>query len=355
MAEHEVARTEARFELRGDLEEGERRRRADGLVALALVGVGSADDEHQSIALHPDEHVGVEVTCGAAKVIDVELLRRGADEHRDLAVAVPAERGDATRQLVVVLAGEDRVDDEGLESGIPEAARLGGAGVDVGGGERDLARVQQDRLAQRLVAVLHPILDDLDRDPDQLQGLLQAHRAQQLARSRAEHVGGDPRGRSGSSNQEMNDVMPACATRPTAERRLGGISPYHGSVSSRRLSVAVDSSPADACAARRASALSFWASSPPRCLLALAAGRSGGSRVHVVQAVLLDRLRRAATGRPRRGRRATSSVRTTIDGSVDLEEPACRRTRVGEPEVVGAERRERRRARTAGSGRARRA
>jgi hypothetical protein len=47
----------------------------------------------------------------------------------------------------------------------------------------------------------------------------------------------------GSSYQEMNDVMPACATRPTALRRPGGISRYHGSVSSRRLSVAVDNSP----------------------------------------------------------------------------------------------------------------
>ena len=67
---------------------------------------------------------------------------------RDLAVAVPAERGDAARQLVVVLAGEDRVDDERLEPGVPQPAGLGGAGVDVGRGERDLARVQQDRLAQ---------------------------------------------------------------------------------------------------------------------------------------------------------------------------------------------------------------
>ena len=41
----------------------------------------------------------------------------------------------------------------------------------------------------------------------------------------------------------MNDEMPACATRPTADRRLGGMSPYHGSVSSRRFSVWVESSP----------------------------------------------------------------------------------------------------------------
>ena len=37
--------------------------------------------------------------------------------------------------------------------------------------------------------------------------------------------------------------MPACATRPTADRRPGGMSPYQGSVSSSRLMVAVESSP----------------------------------------------------------------------------------------------------------------
>ena len=137
------------------------------------------------------------VPGGAAHVVDVELLRRRADEHGDLAVAVPAEGGDAARQLVVVLAGEDRVDDERLEAGVPEPARLGGARVDVGRGEGDLARVEQDRLAQRLAAVLHALLDDLDRHADELQRLLQAHRAEQLARSRAEDVGRDPRRRPG--------------------------------------------------------------------------------------------------------------------------------------------------------------
>ena len=57
------------------------------------------------------------------------------------------------RQLVVVLAGQDAVDDERLEARVPQAARLGGAGVDVGGGEGDLARIEQDRLAQVFAAV----------------------------------------------------------------------------------------------------------------------------------------------------------------------------------------------------------
>ena len=157
----------------------------------------AADHEHEAVALHADQHVGVHVPRGAAHMVDVELLRSGADEHRDLAVAVPAECGDTARQLVVVLAGEDRVHHERLEARVPQPARLGGPCVDVGGGEGDLARVEQDRLAQRLAAVLHAVLDDLDRDADELQRLLQAHRAEQLTRCRAEDVGGDPGRRSG--------------------------------------------------------------------------------------------------------------------------------------------------------------
>ena len=255
-------------------------------------GSDAADHEHQAVALHADEHVGVHVPGGAAHVVDVELLRRGADEHRDLAVAVPAEGGDAARQLVVVLAREDRVDDERLEARVPEAARLGGARVDVGGGEGDLARVQQDRLAQRLAAVLHALLDDLDRDADELQRLLQAHRAQQLARRRAEHVGGDPRRRLGvvEPGDERRDARlgDEADGRPAARR--------HVAVPRQRVLEALQRRGRRArprwCATTRASPPSSWASSPPRRLLALAAGRSGGAGVHVVQPVLLDGLRR---------------------------------------------------------------
>src|SRR5690606_26079542 len=41
----------------------------------------------------------------------------------------------------------------------------------------------------------------------------------------------------------MNEEMPACATIPTADLRPGGISRYHGNVSSKRFRVAVASSP----------------------------------------------------------------------------------------------------------------
>ena len=93
------------------------------------------------------------------------------DQHGHFAVPVPAERGDAAGQLVVVFPAENRVDDEGLEPGVPQAAGLGGAGVDVRRGEGDLARVQQDGLAQRVAAALDPVFDDLHRHLDELQGL----------------------------------------------------------------------------------------------------------------------------------------------------------------------------------------
>ena len=99
-------------------------------------------------------------------------MRRGrADEHRDLAVAVPAERGDAAGKLLVGLAGEDRVDDQRFEPRIPEPARLGGARVDVRRGEGDLAGVQQDRLAQVVALADEALLGDLHGDADELQRL----------------------------------------------------------------------------------------------------------------------------------------------------------------------------------------
>ena len=140
----------------------------------------------------------------------------------------------------------------------------------------------------------------------------------------------------GSSNHEMNDVMPAWATRPTAERRLGGMSPYHGSVSSRRLSVAVERSPEMVRSQASVSAfvLGFVATSSPASSRRRRSGRAGG---HVVQAVLLDRLRGeravdlAALGEQLE--RAHDDRR-----SVDLEEPTRGRARVREAEAVGAER-----------------
>ncbi len=181
---------EAGLETLRDLGERQVRRQFVGAVGR----VGAAEHEHEPRPLHADEHVDAELAGRAAELVDVEQRGSRPDEHRDLAVAVPAERGDPARQLFVGLAREDRVDDERLETGIPEPARLGRPRVDVGRGEGDLARVQQDRLAQVLALVGDALLGHLDRGPDELQRLREAHAAQQLTRGGGEDVGGDPRG-----------------------------------------------------------------------------------------------------------------------------------------------------------------
>src|SRR6185312_12382780 len=144
---------------------------------------------------------------------------------------------------------------------------------------------------------------------------------------------------SGSSNQWMNEVMPACATSPTAERRPGGMSPYQGRVSSNRFSVAVASSPetvfshASVCSLLRATGAIYSCS----CRLALATGRAGGSRCHVVQSVAIDRLlrnTRVDLAPCDQGLQSAHDERR----SVDLEEPPGGRASVGESIVVGAER-----------------
>ena len=66
-------------------------------------------------------------------------------------------------------------------------ARLGRRGVDLGGGEGDLAGVAQHLLGQRAPLAGrgergHLLLDDADHDPDQLHGLLERDGAGQLAR-----------------------------------------------------------------------------------------------------------------------------------------------------------------------------
>ncbi len=59
----------------------------------------------------------------------------------------------------------------GLETRVPQAARLGGSAYDVGRREGHLARVEEDRLAQVLALAGHALLGHLDRHPDELQRL----------------------------------------------------------------------------------------------------------------------------------------------------------------------------------------
>ena len=93
------------------------------------------------------------------------------------------------------LAADQRVHHQGLQPGVPGAAGLGGAGVDLGGPERDLPGVAEHRLAQfRLAAGRGKLvdlgLDHVDGDAHHLHRLLQAHRPGQLAGRGAEHLAG---------------------------------------------------------------------------------------------------------------------------------------------------------------------
>src|SRR5690606_14360777 len=133
----------------------------------------------------------------ATQLVDVEHARRGAHEHGYGTVPVPAESGDATRKLAVVLTREDGVDDERLETCIPQAASFCRPCIDVSSSECDLTRIEQDRLAQLVAVALDALLDHLDRHADELKRLLQAHRAQQFAWGRTEHIRRYPRSRLG--------------------------------------------------------------------------------------------------------------------------------------------------------------
>ena len=107
--------------------------------------------------------------------------------------AAPAERGDAGAQRVVDVAAHEGVDDERLEPGVPRAADLGGAGVDLGRGERDLARVAQHGLAQVALVARgrEPVavgLDDVDDDAHELERVLQRDGPGELGRGGGEDL-----------------------------------------------------------------------------------------------------------------------------------------------------------------------
>ncbi len=283
---------ERRFQGLGDGGEGHR------FLALGHVVTrgGTADDDHEPGALDPDEHVGVHVSGGAADLVDLELLRRVADQDRDLAVAVPAEGRDAGGQLVVVLARQDRVDDERFEPGVPQPAGLGGTRVDVGGAKamsREYFRIASCSISSSFARSSTTVTTTR----------MSCSVCCRLTERRSSR-GAEPKTSAAAihgvdavpSSQEMNDVMPAWATSPTADRRPGGISLYQGSVSSSRLIVAVESSP-DTCRSQesaRSRSLSWLAAGAVRGVLTggsgLSAGAAGGPGVDVVQAVLVDRL-----------------------------------------------------------------
>ena len=158
----------------------------------------AAEDGDQPVALHAGEDVEVGRAGHPPDLVDHRFrlgVRRVPDHDDHRVVAAPAQRRGPGPQRVVGLAAQQGVDDQGLQPGVPGAAGLGRLGVDLGGGEGDLAGVAQHRLADDVLVaggdLLDLLLDHGDHHADQLDGLLQGDRAGQLARRGAEDVGAD--------------------------------------------------------------------------------------------------------------------------------------------------------------------
>ena len=106
-------------------------------------------------------------------------VRHRAEHDGDAPAMGPAEGAGPRGDRLVGLGAQHRVDHQRLEPGVPRAARLGGAGVDLGRGERDLAGVAEDggvhgRRVRRVDDLVDVRLDDLDAEPDQVDRLLRA-------------------------------------------------------------------------------------------------------------------------------------------------------------------------------------
>ena len=171
--------------------------------------------------------------AGDAAYLVEEVLVRGwgaAPEDDGHAVAVgPAERAGPGGDGLVGLGAQHRVDDERLEPGVPGAAGLGGAGVDLGGGEGDLTGVAQDggvdgRRVGRVDDLVDVRLDDLDAEPDQVDGLLERDDAGHAARGGTEDGGrrcrpGMRRRRPAGTSRRTPGCRPGGSARPTTGSR----------------------------------------------------------------------------------------------------------------------------------------
>ena len=164
------------------------------------VGDAAADADDPR-AVDRDEQLDAEATRGAVQVGEHGGRGPGGVEPTTTATLVTEPQPRAAARDCMDSSASPRmhgVDDERLQPGVPRAAGLGGLGVDLGGGEGDLAAVAQHRLAgevplARRREVGDLALDDGDDGADQVERLGERDRPGQLARCRAEDVGGDGR------------------------------------------------------------------------------------------------------------------------------------------------------------------
>ena len=124
----------------------------------------------------------------ATNVIHVHHSRARADHYSDFTVAQPTQGGDTRRQFLVIFTAQDGIHSESLEARIPQASGFCGSGVNIGCGKSNFTGIVEDRFSQFGRPLEQLLLDHLHGDLDQLQGLLQAHRAQQLPRGDAKDI-----------------------------------------------------------------------------------------------------------------------------------------------------------------------
>ena len=162
-----------------------------------------AQDHHQPVALGRAQCVHARDPGRTSYLVEEVLaaLGRGVaeDDAHPTAVRPPEGAGPGGHGLVG-LGAQHGVDHQRLEPGVPGAAGLRGAGVDLGGGEGDLAGVAQDRgvhgrSVRRVDHLVDVGLDDLDAEPDQVDGLAEGDHAGQGPGRSTEDSGGGVTGR----------------------------------------------------------------------------------------------------------------------------------------------------------------
>ena len=204
-----------------------------------LVGIiHPAEDDDEALALGGAERVHAAGQGRAAYLLeDVGLgaLRRHPAQHDGhVAARAPAEGAGPGEDGLVGLGAQHGVDDEGLEAGVPGAPHLGGAGVDLGGGEGDLAGVAQHGLVHprassgsRMSSMLASTTSMVSRTRSTVCWSVIAPVSSRGAapKTEVEGSGGAPRPR---AYQSTKPLTPAWTITPTHERSSALRSSHHG-------------------------------------------------------------------------------------------------------------------------------
>ena len=190
----------------------------------------AAGHEDEALGVHPRRHVQPGSAGHVVGLVDdgFRLLRRGRpDDDRDHLGVPPAHRGRPGQQGILGLTGQQGVDQQRLEAGIPRPAFLRGTRVHPGRRERNLAGVAQDVLAQQLFLARvgqfgHGVLDDFDGYPHGLDDLLQCDGPDELA---------------GGATKHHRELPRSGRDRPLDERvdTLLDYQPYRGAVLGRQV------------------------------------------------------------------------------------------------------------------------